>query len=70
MRGISSALIIIPGIILIVLSCNPDRFYRETHRIPDGKWNTKESKFECDMLYDLSNLSNADYDRNTGIIKK
>jgi len=42
MRGTVNALIFIPGIILMLLSCNTNRFYRETHRIPNGSWETKD----------------------------
>ena len=42
MRGTPFALTLIPGIILILLACNQNRFYSETHRIPDGNWITKE----------------------------
>lgn len=42
MRLKLSALFLIPGIILILCSCNSNRFFRETHRIPDGKWDNKE----------------------------
>ncbi|MCX6284529.1 MAG: gliding motility lipoprotein GldH [Bacteroidetes bacterium] len=42
MRRILLASVLIPTIILVLLSCNTNRFYRETHRIPDGKWETKD----------------------------
>ena len=42
MRGTPFALTLIPGILLVLLACNPNRFYRETQRIPDCKWYTRE----------------------------
>jgi len=42
MRGIPRAFLLIPAIILVLLACNTNRFFRETHRIPEGEWNTDE----------------------------
>ncbi|MCX6280881.1 MAG: gliding motility lipoprotein GldH [Bacteroidetes bacterium] len=42
MRLSLPSLSLITGIILISVSCNTNRFYRETHRIPDGNWDTKD----------------------------
>ncbi len=38
MRGIPAALLLITAMMLILPACNTNRFFRETHRIPDGKW--------------------------------
>jgi len=42
MRGIPSALLLLPGMILVLLACNTNRFFRETRRIPDGSWNSSD----------------------------
>ncbi|MCX6242716.1 MAG: gliding motility lipoprotein GldH [Bacteroidetes bacterium] len=42
MRGNFSGLLFVPALILALLACNMNRFYRETQCIPDGIWNSKE----------------------------
>ena len=42
MRGISPALLVLPALIMVLLACNSNYFFRETRRIPDGTWNVKE----------------------------
>ena len=42
MRGAPSVLLLIPGMILILLACNQNGFYRESRQIPEGSWKTNE----------------------------
>lgn len=42
MRGIPPALLVLPALIVVLIACNTNHFFRETRRIPDGKWNVRE----------------------------
>lgn len=42
MRSTSFAILLIAGMMTVLVSCNTNRFFRETHRIPDGSWNSRD----------------------------
>jgi len=42
MRSTSFAILLIAGMMTVLVSCNTNRFFRETHRIPDGNWNSRD----------------------------
>lgn len=42
MRGILTALLVSTGLLILATSCNTNRHFRETCRIPDGKWKVSE----------------------------
>lgn len=42
MRGLTSAILPVALILIILSACNSNRFFRETRRIPDGKWSTND----------------------------
>jgi len=42
MRGSGFALLLLPVMMLVLPACNTNRFFSQTHRIPDGNWKTTE----------------------------